>query len=61
MGLATMELYNALGQRVQAQSLALSSDRANQAEVATQGLASGVYTLHLTGSGLRVTRRVLVN
>ena len=60
-GTATVELYNALGQRVQSQSLLLSSGRANRAEVATQGLASGVYTLRLTGAGLSVTRRVLIN
>ncbi|MCI1189603.1 T9SS type A sorting domain-containing protein [Hymenobacter sp. DH14] len=60
-GPATLELYNALGQRVQAQALVLSAGRANRTEVATQGLASGVYTLRLTGSGLSVTRRVLIN
>ena len=60
-GTATLALYNALGQRVQSQPLLLSPGRANRAEVATQGLASGVYTLRLTGTGLSVTRRVLIN
>ena len=60
-GTATVELYNALGQRVQSQPLLLSSGRANRAEVATQGLATGVYTLRLTGTGLSVTRRVFIN
>lgn len=57
----SVELYNVLGQRVHSQPLLLSSGRANRAEVATQGLASGVYTLRLTGIGLSVTRRVLIN
>ena len=60
-GAATVELYNALGQRVQSQLLLLSSGRATRAGIATQGLASGVYTLRLTGAGLSVTRRVLIN
>ena len=61
VGAAIVELYNVLGQRVHSQPLLLSSGRANRAEVATQGLASGVYTLRLTGIGLSVTRRVLIN
>lgn len=61
VGAAIVELYNVLGQRVQSQPLLLSSGRANRTEVATQGLASGVYTLRLTGIGLSVTRRVLIN
>ena len=60
-GPATVELYNSLGQRVQSQPLLLSAARANRAEISTQGLASGVYTLRLTGTGLRVTRRVLIH
>ena len=59
-GPATGALYNALGQCVQTQALLLQSGRANRAEIATQGLASGVYTLRLTGSGLSVTRRVVL-
>ena len=57
---AALDLYNALGQRVSSQPLLLRGGRANQAEVATQGLATGVYTLRLTGPGLSVTRRVAV-
>ena len=59
-GPATIELYNALGQRVQAQALVLRPGQDQRAELATQGLASGVYTLRLTGPGLSVTRRVIV-
>ena len=61
VGAAIVELYNVLGQRVHSQPLLLSSGRANRAEVATQGLASGVYTLRLTGIGLSGMRRVLIN
>ncbi|SFQ65926.1 CARDB domain-containing protein [Hymenobacter arizonensis] len=57
---ATMDLYNALGQRVRSQPLQLSAGRANRAEVATQGLASGVYSLRITGPNLSVTRRVVI-
>ncbi|MDB5236809.1 MAG: hypothetical protein JWR44_3802 [Hymenobacter sp.] len=57
---AALDLYNALGQRVRTQALALGAGRANQADLATQGLATGVYTLRLTGPGLSVTRRVVV-
>jgi hypothetical protein len=60
-GPATVELYNTLGQRVHTQPLVLSPTRANRAEISTQGLATGVYTLRLTGTGLSVTRRVLIN
>ncbi len=60
-GRATVELYNALGQRMQSQPLVLSPGRANRAELATQGLASGVYTLRLVGAGLSVTRRVIID
>ncbi|GAA4042386.1 hypothetical protein GCM10022409_30480 [Hymenobacter glaciei] len=60
-GAATLTLYNALGQRVQSQPLQLGPGRARRAEVATQGLATGVYTLRLTGAGLSITRRVLIN
>ena len=59
-GQARVALYNALGQCVQTQPLVLRAGSANRAEIATQGLASGVYTLRLTGSGLSVTRRVMV-
>jgi subtilase family serine protease len=59
-GPASADLYNALGQRVLTQAMQLGSGRANQAELPTQGLATGVYTLRLTGSGLSVTRRVVV-
>ena len=59
-GPATIELYNALGQRVQAQALVLRPGQDQRTELATQGLASGVYTLRLTGPGLSVTRRVVL-
>ena len=55
------EAHVPVSQRVQAQVVQLSAGRANRAEVATQGLASGVYTLRLTGNGLSVTRRLLIN
>ena len=57
---ASVELYNALGQRVLMQAMPLSAGRANQAELPTQGLATGVYTLRLTGKGMSVTRRVVI-
>ena len=57
---ASLDLYNALGQRVCSQPLPLGAGRANQAEVSTQNLATGVYTLRLTGPGLSVTRRVAI-
>ena len=57
---ATLGLYNALGQRVRAQPLALGVGRANQAELSTQNLATGVYILRLTGPGLNVSRRVVI-
>ncbi|GAB3581932.1 CARDB domain-containing protein [Hymenobacter daeguensis] len=57
---ASVELYNALGQRVLVQAMPLSAGRANQAELSTQGLATGVYTLRLTGKGMSVTRRVVI-
>ncbi|MFD2721170.1 CARDB domain-containing protein [Hymenobacter monticola] len=59
-GPASADLYNALGQRVLTQAMQLGSGRVNQAELPTQGLATGVYTLRLTGSGLSVTRRVVI-
>ncbi|MDO7850523.1 CARDB domain-containing protein [Hymenobacter convexus] len=59
-GAASVDLYNALGQRVLTQAMQLGAGRANQAELPTQGLATGVYTLRLTGSGLSVTRRVVI-
>ena len=59
-GAASLDLYNALGQRVRSQPLQLAAGRANQAEVATQNLATGVYTLRITGNGLSVTRRVVI-
>ena len=59
-GLAEATLYNILGQRVQTQSLRLSAGQTTVAELPTQGLATGVYTLRLTGAGLSVTRRVIV-
>jgi subtilase family serine protease len=57
---ASAELYNALGQRVLTQAMQLGAGRTNQAELPTQGLATGVYTLRLTGKGLSVTRRVVI-
>lgn len=57
---ASVDLYNALGQRVSSQPLPLGAGRANQAEVPTQHLATGVYILRLTGPGLSVTRRVVI-
>jgi subtilase family serine protease len=57
---ASIELYSALGQRVLTQAMQLGAGRANQAEVPTQGLATGVYTLRLTGKGMSVTRRVVI-
>ncbi|WP_210521758.1 CARDB domain-containing protein [Hymenobacter terricola] len=57
---ASVDLYNALGQRVRTQALQLGAGRANQAEMPTQGLATGVYMLRLTGTGLSVTRRVVI-
>lgn len=60
-GTASLELFNALGQRVHVQPLQLGAGRANQAEIATQHLATGVYSLRLSGlPGLRVTRRVVI-
>ena len=59
-GTASLDLYNVLGQRVLSQPLLLGAGRANRAQVATQGLATGVYTLRLTGAGLSVTRRVVI-
>jgi subtilase family serine protease len=59
-GVASADLYNVLGQRVLTQAMQLGSGRVNQAELATQGLATGVYTLRLTGKGLSVTRRVVI-
>ncbi|MBO2012402.1 CARDB domain-containing protein [Hymenobacter negativus] len=58
---AVVELYNALGQRVLTQNMQLSAGRANQAELSTQGLATGVYTLRLTGKDMSVTRRVVID
>ncbi|MBH8568409.1 T9SS type A sorting domain-containing protein [Microvirga sp. STS02] len=57
---AAVDLYNALGQRVNSQQLQLGTGRANQAEIPTRGLATGVYVLHLTGTNLNVTRRVVI-
>ena len=57
---AAVELFNTLGQRVSSQQLPLGAGRANRAEIATQGLATGVYVLHLTGPNLNVTRRVVI-
>ena len=57
---AELSLYNVLGQRVRTQPLTLGAGRANRAEVATQNLATGVYTLRLTGTNLSVTRRVVI-
>lgn len=55
---AELSLYNALGQQVR--SLPLAAGRANQAELSTQNLATGVYILRLTGPSLSVTRRVVI-
>ena len=57
---AALDLYNALGQRVRSQPLPLGGGRANLSEVATQNLPTGVYILRLTGPGLSVTRRVVI-
>jgi subtilase family serine protease len=57
---AELSLYNVLGQRVRTQPLALGAGRANLAEVTTQNLATGVYTLRLTGPNLSITRRVVI-
>ncbi|MFC6222905.1 CARDB domain-containing protein [Hymenobacter artigasi] len=57
---ASVDLFNALGQRVSSQQLQLGTGRANQAEIPTRGLATGVYVLHLTGPNLNVTRRVVI-
>jgi subtilase family serine protease len=57
---AEVSLYNALGQRVRTQTMQLGAGRANQAEVNTDALATGVYTLRLTGPGLSVSRRVVI-
>ncbi|WP_035567849.1 CARDB domain-containing protein [Hymenobacter sp. IS2118] len=59
-GQATLDLYNALGQRVRSQPLPLGTGRANEAEIATQNLATGVYMVRLSGPGLNVTRRVVI-
>ena len=55
-----LSLYNVLGQRVRTQPLALGTGRANLAEVTTQNLATGVYTLRLIGPNLSITRRVVI-
>ena len=57
---AELSLYNVLGQRVRTQPLALGTGRANLAEVTTQNLATGVYTLRLTGPNLSITRCVVI-
>ena len=57
---ASVDLFNALGQRMSSQQLQLGTGRANQAEIPTRGLATGVYVLHLTGPNLNVTRRVVI-
>jgi hypothetical protein len=57
---ASLDLYNALGQRVRTQLLQLGAGRANQAAIATHNLATGVYTLRITGPSLSVTRRVVI-
>ncbi|MBU6120555.1 T9SS type A sorting domain-containing protein [Hymenobacter sp. PAMC29290] len=57
---ASVDLFNALGQRVSSQQLQLGTGRANQAEISMRGLATGVYVLHLTGPNLNVTRRVVI-
>ena len=58
--MAELSLYNVLGQRVRTQTLALGAGRANLVEVTTQNLATGVYTLRLTGQKLSITRRVVI-
>ena len=55
-----LSLYNVLGQRVRTQPLVLGTGRANLAEVTTQNLATGVYTLRLIGPNLSITRRVVI-
>lgn len=41
-------------------SLPLAAGQANQAELSTQNLATGVYILRLAGPSLSVTRRELI-
>ena len=55
-----LSLYNALGQRVRSLPLPLAVGRANQAELSTQNLATGVYILRLAGPSLSATRRELI-
>jgi subtilase family serine protease len=57
---ATLTLRNSLGQLVANRSLALAPSRRNQVEIPTQGLATGVYILQLTGPDLNVVRRIVV-
>jgi len=57
---ATLTLRNSLGQLVASRPFALAPGRLNQAEVATTGLATGVYILQLAGPDLNVVRRVVV-
>ena len=59
-GKATAALYNALGQQILSQPVALGAGRGTQVELPTQGLSTGVYMLRLTGAGLSVTRRVVI-
>ena len=58
--MAELSLYNVLGQQLRTQPLALGAGRANLVEVTTQNLATGVYTLHLTGPNLSIMRRVVI-
>jgi subtilase family serine protease len=57
---ATLTLLNSLGQLMVTRPLALAPGRINQTDIETTGLAAGVYLLHLSGTNLNVTRRVVV-
>jgi subtilase family serine protease len=57
---ATLALYTSMGQLVATQGLTLVPGRTNQVTFQTVGLATGVYMLRITGPGLNVTRRVVI-
>jgi hypothetical protein len=50
---ATLALYNSMGQRLSTQALRLVLGATNQVTIQTNGLATGVYILRLTGPGLK--------